>query len=41
MSIDGTHGSGSVSWPASRSLNTYSGTVAMAAAAKLMTPVPW
>ena len=41
MSMDGIHGNGSVSFPASRSLYTYSGTVAITAAAKLMTPVPW
>ena len=39
--IDGSNGMGSVNFPACRSLNTYSGTVATAAAAKLITPVPW
>ena len=40
-SNDGTHGNGSVSRPRSRSSNTYNATVAIAPAAKLMTPVPW
>src|SRR6478735_2854443 len=34
-------GSGSVSWPARRSLNTNNDTVAIAAAAKLIVPAPW
>ena len=41
MSNAGNHGSGRCNLPCFRSLYTYSGTVAIAAAAKLMTPVPW
>ena len=40
-SHDGSHGIGRRSSPSWRKLKTYRGTVAIAAAAKLMTPVPW